>query len=382
MRNLIFLISFICCHTFSKAQSFDDSRVDNLMLHMPAKQTHSTADIAEYVKQNFDSDLKKLRAVYVWVASNIKYDTDSANVINMGLDPDAKVTAALRRRRGVCENYAAIFNEICLRSGLTSFIVDGYTKQNGFIDKTGHSWCAVFIDNTWLLCDPTWDEGSGNTKYFLVRPSEMIETHMPFDPLWQLLNYPVSHQMFYTGNIYPDKKLPFINYADSVSAYIKMDSMQRLRSTAFRIEQSGLYNNMVKNRHEQTKMNIEIIREDKDVDLYNSAVADLNNATATYNNFVQFRNKQFTPAVTDNALQALLNGIETQLLSAHKKLDEIAKTEAGFKFSTDALRDKLNALALRVKEQKDFVKVYLNTATANRLSLFYNKQVIQVNAKN
>ena len=381
MRNLIFLISFISFPTFLKAQSFDESRIDNLMLHIPVKQTHSTADIAEYVKQNFDSDRKKLRAVYVWVASNIKYDTDSANVINMGLDPDAKVTAALRRRRGVCENYAAIFNDICLRSGLTSFVVDGYTKQNGFVDKTGHSWCAVFIDNTWLLCDPTWDEGSGNTKYFLVQPSEMIETHMPFDPLWQLLNYPVSHQMFYTGNIFPDKKQPFINYADSVIAYIKMDSMQRLRSTAFRIEQNGLYNNMVKNRHEQTKMNIEIIREDKDVDLYNSAVADLNAATATYNNFVEYRNKQFTPAITDNALQALLDGIDAKLSSAHKKLDEIAKTEASFKFSTDGIRDKLNALAVRVKEQNIFLKTYLNTASANRQSLFYNKQVTQSKTK-
>ena len=374
MRNLIFLISFLLCATLSKAQSFYDSQVDNLMLRIPVDKTYSTADIADYVKQNFTTERKKLLAIYTWVASNIKYDTDSANVINLGLDHEAKITAALRRRRGVCENYAAIFNDICLRSGVTSFIVDGYTKQNGIIDKTGHSWCAVFTDNSWLLCDPTWDEGTGNTKYFLVAPSVMIETHMPFDPLWQLLNYPVSHRMFYTGNIYPDKNQPYINYADSVSAYIKMDSLQRLRSTAFRIEQSGLYNNMVKNRHDQTKMNIEIIREDKDVDLYNSAVDELNSTTTIYNNFVEYRNKQFTPAITDNALQALLYGIDAKLLSGHKKLDEIANTEASFKFSTDAVRDKLNALALRVNVQKDFLKTYLNTAIANRQSLFYNKQ--------
>lgn len=382
MRNLLFLITFLCCCLFSKAQSFDEKQVDNLALRIPLQQTYSTANIAAYVKQNFDSDRKKLRATYVWVASNIKYDTDSADIINLGQDKDAKITAALRRRRGVCENYAAIFNDICLRSGLTTFIVDGYTKQNGVVDKTGHSWCAVFIDNTWLLCDPTWDQGTGNTKYYLVQPSVMIETHMPFDPLWQLLNYPVSHRKFYSGNIYADKDQLFINYVDSVTAYIKMDSLQRLRSTACRIEQSGLYNNMVKNRHDQTKMNIEIIREDKDVDLYNFSVAQLNMATNIYNNFVEYRNKQFTPAVTDDALQDLLNGIEAKLLSAHKKLDEIAKTEASFKFSTDAIREKLNALSLKVKQQKDFLKIYLSTATANRLSLFYSKQVTQVNAKN
>lgn len=370
MRNLIFLISFTCCSIFSKAQSFDERQV-----RIPADKTFSTADIAQYVHQNFNSERNKLLAIYTWVASNIKYDTDSAGVINLGLDHEAKITAALRRRRGVCENYAAIFNDICLRSGLTSFIVDGYTKQNGVVDKSGHSWCAVFTDNTWLLCDPTWDEGTDNTKYFLVEPSVMIETHMPFDPLWQFLNYPVSHSMFYSGNIYSDKKQPYINYPDSVSVYIKMDSLERLRSTAFRIEQSGLYNNLVKNRHNQTKMNIEIIREDKDVDLYNSAVAELNTATTIYNNFVEYRNKQFTPAITDNALRALLYGIDAKLSSANKKLDEIAKTEASFKFSTDAIRERLNALALSVDVQKDFLKTYINTSAENRQSLFYTKQL-------
>ena len=153
-----------------------------------------------------------------------------------------------------------------------------------------------------------------------------------------------------------------------------MDSLQRFRSTAYRIEQSGIYNTLVKNRHEFTKMNIEIIREDKDVDLYNSSVADLNTATTIYNNFVEYRNKQFMPSITENALEALLNGIDGRLSSAHKKLNEIDKTEAVFKFSTEEIRNRLSALAVRVKEQKDFLKLYLNTASASRQTLFY-KQV-------
>ncbi|HUS02445.1 MAG TPA: transglutaminase domain-containing protein, partial [Chitinophagaceae bacterium] len=345
MRKLLFLLLFVSFGIISKAQLFEDWQADNVMLRIPVHLTYSTTDIADYVKQNFDTGRKKLRAVYSWVARNIKYDTDSANNINMGPDPDAKITAALRRRRGVCENYAAIFNDICVKAGLTSFVIEGYTKQNGFIDKTGHSWCAVFIDNNWQLCDPTWDEGTGNTRWFAVDPPEMIASHMPFDPMWQLLDHPVSHKQFYSGNVYADKSRPFFNYKDSISAYIKMDSLQRFRATAYRIEQSGLYNTLVKNRHEFTKMNIEIIREDKDVDLYNSSVADLNTATTIYNNFVEYRNKQFTPSMTDNALEALLNGLDGRLYSAHKKLNEIDKTEAVFKFSTEEIRNRLNALA-------------------------------------
>lgn len=345
------------------------------MQQIPAIKTYTTTDIAEYIKKNFNTDKEKILAIYTWITRNIKYDTDSANIINLGPDPKAKITEALRRRRGVCENYAAIFNDICLRSGLKSFVVDGYTKQNGSVDKTGHAWCAVFINDKWVLCDPTWDEGTGNTRWFIVEPSEMIETHMPFDPMWQLLNYPASHSQFYNGHFFTDKNQPIFNYTDSINAYSKMDSLQKFRSESSRIEQNGLYNNLIKNRDAYTKMNIEIIRQDADVDLYNSSVADLNNATSVYNEFISFRNQQFTPARSDNALQALLDGIETKLLLAHKKLDKIAKSQATFQFSTENVKERLIALAAHVKEQKDFLKLYLSTPIANRQSLFYTKQV-------
>jgi hypothetical protein len=375
MRKWIFLMVFSCCYSFSKAQPFNESQVDNRMLAIPSSQTTSTTSIADYVKQNFHTDREKLRAIYIWVASNIRYTSDSANVINLGPDPDAKVTAALRRRRGVCENFAAIFHDICGKAGLTSFMVDGYTKQNGSVDKTGHSWCAVFADNTWLLCDPTWDVDNGShTKYFFAEPSEMITSHMPFDPMWQLLEHPVSHRDFYNGSTFQNKSAPYFNYADSIAAYIKMDSLQRYRATAFRIEQSDMQNNLVKNSLAYNKMNIEMIRQDKDVDLYDRSVADLNEATSIYNNFVQYRNKQFMPAITDKALEESLNGVDAKFSDAHKNLDEIARSVATFQFSTDDLRNRLNALALRVKEQKAFLALYLKTDKNNRASLFY-KQV-------
>jgi hypothetical protein len=374
MRKWIFLLVFFFCYSFSKSQSFNETEVDNRMLSIPPSQTFSTTAIAAYVKQNFDTDRKKLRAVYIWVASNIQYTTDSANVINLGPDPEAKVTASLRRRKGVCENFAAIFNEICNKAGLTSFIVDGYTKQNGSIDKTGHSWCAVFVDNKWLLCDPTWDVASGsNTKFFLAEPSEMIASHMPFDPMWQLLDHPVSHRQFYTGNTFQDRDTPLFNYADSIAAYSKMDSLQRFRATAFRIERSGLQNDLVKNRLEYNRMHIEIIREDKDVDLYNSSVADLNEATAIYNKYIRYFNDQFIPAISDKAMSTLLDGADTKIANAHKKLDEIENSVATFKFSTEDIRTQLNSLLKRVNAQKEFLTLYLATAKNNRQSLFFKE---------
>ncbi len=149
MRELVFLCMLLSFTGFSKAQSPDDSWIIRKALDMPSSLSNSTTDIAAYIKANFKTDREKVRAIYAWVTTNIRYSTDSANSINLGVNQQAKITFALRRRKGVCENYAAIFNDIALKCGLTSFVVSGYTKQSGFVDKSGHSWCAVLIDKDW-----------------------------------------------------------------------------------------------------------------------------------------------------------------------------------------------------------------------------------------
>ena len=369
MRQMMFLLLFLCSIKLSNAQ-FNEYR--DLVFNIPDSQANSTYGIARYVRSHFDSERNKVRAIYAWVTANIKYDKDSANIINSGINPEARITVALRRRKGVCENFAAIFNDICLKTGLTSFVINGYTKQSGNVDRTGHSWCAVFINKNWYLCDPTWDEGSGmNSKYFLVEPTEFIESHMPFDPLWQLLNYPISHEQFYSGNIYKKNDIPYFNFSDSVNTYIQMDSLQKFQSTALRIQKHGIYNSRVKDNYNYIKMNIEMINQDKDVELYNSSVADLNDATTTLNKFIAYRNNQFTPEKTDAELQSLLDGLDNKLNSSLKKLDEVDKSPATLTLGTEQVRNRLNVLLEKIKEQKKFLNQYLNTDKIERKTLFY-----------
>ena len=372
MRIWLFILLFFGCISLATSQNITRNNVEHIILHIPQNLTNSTAGIAGYINENFILQSDKVLAAYTWITNNIRYDTDSANNINLGVNPLAKIYAALRRKKGVCENYAAIFNDIVLQCGMKSFVVDGYTKQNGSIDKTGHAWCAVLIDNDWFLCDPTWDVG-GNTKYYLQPPAEMIASHIPYDPMWQLLNFPVSHQNFYEGNLYQNKNVVFFNYTDSINAFIKMDSLQKFTSTAAHIEQNGLYNKLVRQRLDYNKMQIEIIRQDKDVNLYDSAVAGLNSSLNIYNTFIQYRNKQFVPLIPDKNLSKMLAGIEVTLLKAFEQLEEINRTEATFTFSTEAVRNKINTLLTQVKEQEQFINHYINTPAANRQSLFYNE---------
>ena len=358
MKTLVFLLWSTALALSSGAQ-----------VNIPASHTHTTSDIARYITSRVKGEREIAYAAYAWVTSNIRYDRDSATRINFNPDPSVKITAALRRRRGVCENFAAILNDIYIQSGLKSFIVGGYTRQGNRIDRSGHAWCAVRVDNEWFLCDPTWDAGSRIFRFFLSDPQEFIGTHMPFDPMWQLLKHPISHRDFYTGYTYTNNS--FFNYPDTLKAFIAKSELEQLQSSSLRIQQAGVYNPLVKNNLAVTKMNIEMIHEDTDSDLYNSAISDINKATAALNNFIQYRNNRFLPVKKDEELRGLLSGIDNVLLSANKKLAAIDNSPAVLALTTDVVKQKANSLFTRLREQNDFLEHYLKTGIAAREALFY-----------
>ncbi|MEP7141534.1 MAG: transglutaminase-like domain-containing protein [Ferruginibacter sp.] len=362
MKPLLFVCLYICCRSVVKGQDFN----------IPAKETYSAASIARYVQSNFKSDPEKLHAIYSWIITNIRYDKDSMYPINWSLEHEEKISATLRRRRGVCENYATLFADIALKSGFPSFAVSGYTRQHGSVNRAGHSWCAVYLRQQWFLCDPTWDIGnSGNTRYFLITPAEFIESHIPFDPLWQLLEYPLTEHEFDQGFSYSKKDSHFFNFADSVKAFLQLDSLQQLEASTRRVKQAGIGSQRQKDWLAYNQMKIAGIYGEKDMNLYNEAVADLNKANSIFNNYVQYRNSRFIPARPDNEIEGLLDPIALLISGALKKLEQMGKAVENFQYDTGTIKDRFTFLSGRVQEQQSFLKRYLETSVAERERLFY-----------
>ena len=364
MKRLVALIGVFSLSYNTFAQDENDYReTDRLALNIPASQTNSTADIAAFINSHFDTDNKKVRAAYMWVISHIKYSTDSLHRVILNEDRDQLVTFALRRRKGVCENFAAIFDDICRKAGLRSFAVEGYTRQNNSVDKISHAWNIVFTDNKWSLYDPTWDGGPpgyepANIKYFQVSPSVFIQTHMPFDPMFQLLNYPVTYKEFNNDNIKSKNNAPYFNYADSLSEFENSEPLKRYTSAYNRIESNGTSNNMINTKLSQLRLEIELIYQVKDSVLYNDAIADYNKATNEFNNFVNYRNNQFKPEKTDAEVQATFDDIEKKIISARQKLQEVNESKATLTLDTGDIEYALNTLSNHVKEQEVFTKNY------------------------
>lgn len=342
------VILLVLCLQHAKGQAVPDS------------VTGSAAEFAGYLQSRYNEPSDRLRTLYSWITANIQYDKDSAMYFNWSADHATKISATLRRRKGVCENYASLLADIAGRLNIPAYVVHGYPAYADKNKDNSHSWVAVQQKGEWFLCDPTWDAQTGAEKYYMQLPADFIQTHIPFDPMWQLLEHP---QQYKTGGT------KFM-YRDSVSAYLQMDSLQQLLATERRIKSAANQNSMTKNWQSFNRMNIAIIAGEKDEELYNAAVALLNKANVYFNAFVQYRNQQFMPAKTDAEINTMLQPVAPLLKEAADKLKEMGKITENFQYDPETIRQRITALEKRTAEQQNFLRLYFAAAPADRIKLF------------
>ncbi|RYG36765.1 MAG: hypothetical protein EOO01_30590 [Chitinophagaceae bacterium] len=328
---------------------------------IPDSVTHSPEKFADHLRQHHSTAASQVRSLYSWITSNIKYDTDSALYINWSADYAGKISATLRRRKGVCENFASLFADISRRLGIRSYVVHGYPAYADKNKDNSHGWVAVELDNQWFLCDPTWDAGAASEKYYMSSPSDFIQTHIPFDPIWQLLERPKNYH--YAG--------PTFNYRDSIDSYLQLDSLQQYQATERRIKNSALQNTMTKNWQQFNRMNIAVISGEEDRIHYDAAVEAVNEANRVLNSFIKFRNEQFTPAKTEEQLSLMLSPIGNLLKKAESHLIQLGKNTENFQYDPATLRQRIMSLQSKTDQQELFLQRYLTTPAGERIKLFY-----------
>jgi transglutaminase/protease-like cytokinesis protein 3 len=187
-----------------------------------------------------------VQSVFSWVTDNVRYDLNKYYDIKKrgGLKRNTKFKSETEYKsyllkKGVCEDYALLFDSVLKQLGYESYIVTGYTKDvRGRVSgSVGHAWSAVKVNGEWKLYDPTWGAGyvqdgkkfvkKYNEKWYDANPEYMIKTHMPFDPVWQMMNTPLSYKNFDTNkeNSSSDVNL---DYKTLINEFIKKDKKLRM----------------------------------------------------------------------------------------------------------------------------------------------------------
>lgn len=368
--------------------------VDFRARQMPDSMTYSSESIAKYVCANFQTNTDRIRAIFIWMASNIDYDVENMYAINFNETKEDIIAKPLQRRKGICVNYAMLFNDICTRAGIRSYVVLGYTKQNGFAAYIPHAWCSALIDSAWYMFDPTW--GSGycsegrfyrkiNEDYFKCPPSLFISSHMPFDPLWEFLNYRVTNQEFYDGSVQQNFGKQYFHYIDSIAVYEREDSLAQLYGSEARITANGLKNSMIFQWLTHVKVEIENIkimrenekakkeneRQNKMVEIYNQSANTFSDGVLLFNLFIDYRNKQFTPLKPDAQIQAMIDTAMQSMVSARAILAGVKDPPPAIVPMAAKLGTAIDSAISNVEDQRKWLKDYFSRSKARRRYAFY-----------
>ena len=139
-----------------------DAMVDPLVAVMPLSNA-SIESIAKYVVAAEPSELRRIKVLHDFVADRIAYDVAGAR----GEVPaeDADPETVLKNRKGVCEGYARLLEELGNAAGIPIRTVHGQTSRGM------HAWNAVWLYGRWYQIDVTWDAGFVDHERFVKRYS-------------------------------------------------------------------------------------------------------------------------------------------------------------------------------------------------------------------
>jgi len=381
----LLLLLLLPAFLFAQKNVSPYSAIDKKMAEPAVARAQTTTEVAEFVNSNFSTEQDKVRAIFIWVASNISYDVPNMFAINLNETREEKIRRTMRSRVGVCENYAAIFNEICGKCGLTADVVVGYTRQPAYTSFVRHGWNAVKVNGTWQLFDPTW--GSGvimddrfvrkiNDEYFNVSPSALIHTHMPYDPMWQLSYHPINSKDFDDSRFMG--KGDYFSFPDTIAHYLTLSENEKLKAEARRLSANGITNQSMQDRLANLHANLEVHdhnakveQQNKVVDVYNEAVNDMNKGVNALNDFINYRNRQFKPARPDAEIKAMLDNADKHIASAQNKLKSIRGVYDKIDEMMVQVQKNIADLTKTLDDQKEWLEQYMGKSKLGRKSMFY-----------
>ncbi|MEL6561620.1 MAG: transglutaminase domain-containing protein, partial [Bacteroidota bacterium] len=314
------------------------------------------------------------RAIYIWITHNISYDVaqlDDRNKRRFKSNQES-INYTLRSKRAICSGYSALFHEMATHAGVEVFTISGYKRYpDGYASNLSHAWNGVHLKSgEWRLLDATWDAGhttfdANNKKkfvrhfddeYFLAEPKVFIRDHVPFDPIWQFLMTPVSHESLKENDFSIFDFEGSYHFSDSITVSTLLPEKDRFLEEYRRI---SLFKGDVKvlNEHlDYLIKTIEVFRKNESVTHYNLAVKHLNQATSGFYVYRTYKSRKFRkPKVSKSKIIHILAEAYHDLIAAREAIEKVHTDDREFGRSVENLKDKITTNLDKVILEIDFV---------------------------
>ena len=353
---------------------------DSVALAAPEAAGRSVSSLVAYLKQHLSTDDQLARAIYTWVSRNIKYNVYITYTSrNEEADETKEIQKILSERKGICQDYALLFKALVKEAGMDAYVIDGYNRRDGAFLPDPHEWCAAKVSGKWYMFDPTWGAGfvenyqfipSPNHRFCKLLPDTLLKTHMPFDPMFQFRERPLSYEEFDTGVVDEQRSVPVFYWADTLALYARQDTLERLVSVRQRMLSNGRSNDLVYYMLELTSNNIRIAGYQKILNAYNMAMDLQGKATDAINEFVRYRNKAFEPLKPDAEIQAMVDVPEELINRADSAINSIRTAPERYREPILKLRDQIMEVATTVYKHKLFLRQYFKLPVKQRKGMF------------
>ncbi|WP_310380349.1 transglutaminase domain-containing protein [Flavobacterium sp.] len=379
MKNTFFIFTLFFSIITSSQVIIGTEKADNIMAKIPVDSTTTTTGISNYIKTNFKTENDKIRAVFYWIASNISYDVQHMFEPNTIQNPKEKIASTLKTKTGVCIHYAEVFNAIANKLGIKTRIIVGYTKQNGVIATISHAWCASQIDGKWFLFDPTWGSGGLNNgkfvkklnnSYYKVEPQKMIVSHIPFDYLWQFLNFPITNKEFYEGKTASNTSKKSFDFQNEINKFEKLIDTDKAFESAARIEANGIVNNLILDQYKFEKNNFKALNQNKNIDKVKLIVTNYNEAITYLNDFIVYRNKKFKPEQSDSELKMMIQNVKDKFKKCENDIYSLGSLGNENASNLNSIKKSIASSIAQTEAQEVFVKEYLSKSEIGRKLMF------------
>ena len=207
-------------------------KIDNDLVIKQAKKKFryypsDPSGLALKITEGLTNDNEKAIAIAYWIMFNLRYDFKKFTSGNPYQNTSVKT---LKTRKGLCSEFAELYNEMARSLGIQSQSIYGYIHDFDHFEGDSlffaeHAWNMVYLEGKWHLLDLTWSNGNlvqkqqflrkllfkwfgipfkikwkyvkgSNPFWLFCSPKEMAKTHLPYLPQLQLLETPLEIQEF------------------------------------------------------------------------------------------------------------------------------------------------------------------------------------------
>lgn len=253
-----------------------------------------------------------------------------------------------------------------------------------------HAWCASKIDGKWYLFDPTWGTGymkskdknylrNTNSSFFKIDPEIMLLSHMPFDYLWQFIDYPITNQEFIEGVIEGDETKTKFDFISEIAKHEGLPKSDQFFESAKRIEKNGMKNQFISHAYidAMNRGNYERDKEnrakfDENLSKVKEIEKQYREAVKRFFDFSNYRKRQFQPLVSDEEIKRKIQEPRDELAKCKVAICEIEFIGDQNKANLDNLDNNISKYLAKAEEQLQFVNLYLSKPKSIRKTMVYS----------